>query len=178
MAKFPNEIWTGLTRTRHDLDSTTPPDHSDWMALLGEIQAMQRYILNLSGSMEAMPNITESIKETEEKIQDLLGKLKRLAPPVDLQAELVGLQRRVVEIDVREDHDRLRSGFKKLFLRTRNMEKAYKDLKEDVYYQLEVLTNSVRNQLQKLRQDMETRHESLQEQIKELQDVLVNPELD
>lgn len=178
MAKFPKEVWNGLTRTRHDLDSTTPPDHEDWMALIGEIQEMQKYILNLSGSMEAMPNASESIREVDDKIQGLLAKLKRLAPPADLQTELVGLQRRVEEIDVRADHDRLRSGFKKLFLRTRNMEKAYKELKEDVYYQLEVLTNSVRNQLQKLRQDMEARHESLQEQIKELQDVLVNPELD
>lgn len=111
MAKFPKEVWNGLTRTRHDLDSTTPPDHEDWMALIGEIQEMQRYILNLSGSMEAMPNASESIREVDDKIQGLLAKLKRLAPPADLQTELVGLQRRVEEIDVRADHDRLRSGF-------------------------------------------------------------------
>lgn len=178
MAKFPKVIWDGKSASRKDLDVVKGPDHKDWMALIGEVQAMQRYILNLSGSLEAMPNVAEAITDAKGKVDGLLNELKRLAPPADLTKEVSELRRQLEEIDVREEHGRLKQGVKKLFLRLRAMEKAYKDLRKDVYYQLEVLTNSTRNQVNELRRAMEARHKNLEEQVKELQDVLANPELD
>jgi uncharacterized phage infection (PIP) family protein YhgE len=178
MTKFPKAIWDGKSASRKDLDVVKGPDHKDWMALIGEVQSMQRYILNLSGSLEAMPNVSEAITDAKEKVDGLLNELKRLAPPADLTKEVTNLWKQIGEIDVREEHVRLKNGVKKLFLRLRAMEKAYKDLRENVYYQLEVLTNNTRNQISDLRRAMEARYANLEEQVKELQDVLANPELD
>jgi uncharacterized phage infection (PIP) family protein YhgE len=178
MTKFPKAIWDGKSASRKDLDTVKGPDHKDWMAMLAELQAMQRYILNLSGSLEAMPNVSEAITEAKLKVDGLLNELNRLAPPADLTQEVSDLRRQLEEIDVREEHGRLKNGVKKLFLRLRAMEKAYKDLRENVYYQLEVLTNSTRNQISELQRALEARYGNLEEQVRELQDVLANPELD
>jgi len=178
MTNFPKQIWDGHSASRKDLDSVKGPDHKDWLTLIGEVQSMQRYILNLSGNMETMPNVTEAITDAKMRIDGLLSKLACLAPPVDLIKEVNQLRKQLIEIDVREEHDRLKRGVKKLFLRLRAMEKAYKELRENVYYQLEVLTNNTRNQINELWRVMEARYSNLEEQVKELQDVLANPELD
>ena len=177
MPKFPKSIWDGRTATRIDLDAVRPPDHNDWVVLLGEIQSMQGYILSLAGNMEAMPDLNKEIMEAETKLNVLLEELARLAPPADLHGLVADLQRELTEVDVRVEHERLKNGVKKLFLRTRFLEKAYKDLKETVYYQLEVLANSTRNQMADLERKNETRHQALREDIAELQDILQNPDL-
>lgn len=177
MAHFPKEIWDGRTPTRPDLDSVRPPDHLDWVVLLGELQGMQRYILNLAGNMESMPHLDGAIKEAEAKLNGLLEELQRLAPPVDLHALVADLQRELEEVDVRVEHERLKNGVKKLFLRTRYLERAYKELKEGVYHQLEVLANSFRNQLVEADRRNETRYQAMRADIAELQDILQNPDL-
>ena len=177
MAHFPKEIWDGRTATRPDLGAVRPPDHTDWIVLMGELQTMQRYILNLAGNKEAMPDLNGAIIEAEAKLEGLLKELQRLAPPADLHSIVADLQREVKDIDVRVEHERLKNGVKKLFLRTRHLERTYKEMKETVYHQLEVLANSFRNQLAAADRKSETRYLALRADIAELQDILQNPDL-
>jgi len=177
MPHFPKSIWDGRTATRNDLDAVRPPDHTDWVVLLGELRSMQGYILSLAGNMEAMPDLNKEITEAKTKLNVLLAELERLAPPADLHGLVADLQRELEDVDVRVEHERLKSGVKKLFLRTRFLEKAYKDLKETVYYQLEVLANSTRNQIADLERKNEARHQAVRNDIAELQDILQNPDL-
>lgn len=177
MPNFPESIWDGRTATRTDLDAVRPPDHTDWVMLLGELQSMQGYILSLSGNMEAMPDLNKEITAAKAKLSVLLEELERLAPPADLHGLVADLQRELEEVDVRVEHERLKNGVKKLFLRTRFLEKAYKDLKENVFYQLEVLANSTRNQLSDLDRRNEARYKAMREDIAELQDILQNPDI-
>ena len=177
MPHFPKSIWDGRTATRKNLDAVCPPDHADWVMLLGEFQSMQGYILNLAGNMESMPDLNKSIMEAEDRLRMLLNELKRLAPPADLRGLVANLQRQVEEIDVRVEHERLKNGVKKLFLRTRHLERAYKELKEVVYHQLEVLANSFRNQLIDVERKYEARYQAMRQDVAELQDILQTPDL-
>lgn len=177
MSNFPKSIWDGRTATRTDLDAVRPPDHTDWVALIGELQAMQGYILSLAGNMESMPDLNGIIKEADDKLSILLAELERLAPPADLHGLVADLQREVEEVDVRKEHERLKSGVKKLFLRMRYMERAYKELKEGVYHQLEILANSFRNQLAAAERKHEERYLAMRNDIAELQDILQTPDL-
>lgn len=178
MAVFPQKVWDGRTRIRPDLSVVQPPTHGDWLAMLAELQAVQEYILNLSGSTDAMPNIGEAIKDVNTRIKDLDKELDRLSPPADLNQEVAQMRKELLEMDVRKEHARLKNGVKKLFLRTQVLEKGYKDFKAEVQHQLQVLTNSVRNQFAKVAQGITTRQDELQEQIRELQDVLERPDLE
>jgi len=177
MAKFPREVWDGTTPRRLSLDAVTAPDHSDWMALTRELQATQRYILNLSGSLEAMPNFDKLFKEAAARINSLFSELELLTPPADLQGDIAAMQQKLENLDTRTEHERLKNGVKKLFLRSRAFEAAFKTLKKDVYHQLSVLTHSYRNQFTKLEESTRERTDKLQLQIAELQDVLEIPEL-
>lgn len=177
MAKFPKEIWDGKTARRPTLDSVSPPDHGDWLALVAELVEIQRYILNLSGNIESMPDINKLIQKSEDKLKELVSKIERLSPPVDLCTQVEELQSLIKELDVREDHKRLRSGLRKLFLRTTTIERGYRELKTDVYHQLEILANSFRNQLATMKREVDGRYATLEEQVKELQDILQSPDL-
>ena len=178
MAHFPNSIWDGRTATRIDLDAVRPPDHQDWIVLLDELQAVQGYILSLAGNMASMPNLNGEIKEADERLTKLLSELQRLAPPADLHKIVADMQRTVEEIDVRVEHERLKSGVKQLFLRMRHVERTYKDMKREVFHELEVMKNSFRNQLAEANRKSESRFQALKADIAELQDILQNPNLD
>ncbi|MHA1287051.1 MAG: hypothetical protein ACTSPB_06550 [Candidatus Thorarchaeota archaeon] len=178
MASFPKAVWDGLSTSRKNLDDVKSPDYKDWLAMLDELQAMQSYILNLTGSLESMPNLAEDLSKAQIKVDKFVEELGRLSPPADLYKEVTKLRRQLEEIDTRQEHERLKNGVRKLFLRTRHLEKAYKELKKDMLYQIEVLMNSVRNQFQQLQRKVKEQHKVLQSQISELQDVLQNPELD
>ena len=177
MPQFPKSIWDGRSPTRKDLDAVYPPDHTDWIALLSELQSMQGYILSLAGNMASMPDLPKEITEADAKLTKLLKELARLAPPADLHALVAELQRQMEKIDVREEHERLKTGVKKLFLRTRHLERAYKELKEVVYHQLEVLANSFRNQLAEMERKNTERFKAMQHDVAELQDILQTPDL-
>jgi DNA repair exonuclease SbcCD ATPase subunit len=178
MAQFPRKIWNGLSSSRESLDIVKSPDHSDWAALLEELQAVQRYILNLTNSIDVMPNVAQDIHSAKKQIDALEKDLSRLTSPKDLQRDLDELKVAVKDADVKNEHDRLKRGVKKLFLRTEALIKAHKKLKNEVKHTLDVLANSVRVNMASLRKDMEERTNKLGEQIKELQDVLEIPELD
>ncbi|KPK55005.1 MAG: hypothetical protein AMS22_05120 [Thiotrichales bacterium SG8_50] len=178
MANFPQKIWDGRSKSRLDLDNVKGPDHADWMAMLDELQATQSYILNLTDSTEAMPNVAKEIHEAKDKVKGLVKNLEQLSPPANLQKDVDELRAAIEEADVKGEHDRLKRGVKKLFLRTQSLIDAYKKLKTETEHTLEVLSNSMRVNLTKLRRDMEARCDHLAEQVKELQDVLESPELD
>lgn len=178
MANFPAKVWDGRTNARPDLTVVQPPTHGDWLAMVAELQAAQEYLLNLSGNMDTMPNVGEAIKDAAAKIKVLDRELTRLSPPADLNREVVGMQEKLLEMDIRREHARLKRGVKRLFLRTQVLEKCYKDFKAEVQQQLQILTNSVRNQFTKVAQGITVRQDELQEQIMELQDVLDSPNID
>lgn len=178
MTNFPQQIWDGKSSSRESLDNVKGPDHADWMAMLDELQATQSYILNLTGSMDAMPNLAQDIHDAKLQL-DLLGEeLIDLTVPEDLQRDLDELKAAVREADVKNEHDRLKRGVQKLFLRTEALIKVHKKLRSEITHAIEVLANSARVNMAALRKDMEDRHNQLAEQVRELQDVLENPELD
>ena len=178
MAVFPKRVWNGCTNARPDLSVVQRPTHGDWLSMVAELQATQEYILSLSGNMDIMPNVGETIKDVDTKIKVLDRELARLSPPADLNREVAEMREELLEMDIRREHARLKRGVKRLFLRTQVLEKGYKDLKAEVQHQLQVLTNSVRNQFNRVAQGMTVRQDELQEQIRELQDVLDSPDID
>ncbi len=178
MAVFPLKVWDGRTNARPDLTVVQPPTHGDWLAMVAELQAAQEYILNLAGNMDVMPDIGVAIRDVDNKIKVLDYELAQLLPPDDLNQEVAEMREKLLEMDIRREHKRLKRGVKRLFLRTQVLEKGYKDFKAEVQQQLQILTNSVRNQFTKVARGMTIKQDELQEQIKELQDVLDSPDID
>jgi len=178
MASFPEKVWDGITAARPDLRVTQPPTYGDWLAMLAELQAIQRYILSLSDNMATMPNIKETIEDMVLRIEDLNKELSELDPPADLHKEMAEVRKELDDLDIRHEHTQLKNGVKRLFLRTKVLETSYKDFKAEVQRQLQILTNNVHNQFTKVARSMVKRQDELQEQIRELQDVLERPDLD
>jgi hypothetical protein len=177
MANFPQRIWDGRSSTRQTLDCVKGPDQADWTALLGELQAMQRYILNLTGSMDAMPNLASDINNVRIKIKTLGDNLSQLTPPKDLQKDMDDLRHAVEEADVKNEHNRLKRSVQKLYVRTKALIDAYEKHKAKTEHTLKILENNVRVNMTQLRVDMEDRTDKLSDQVKELQDLVTNPEL-
>jgi DNA repair exonuclease SbcCD ATPase subunit len=177
MTDFPQKIWDGRSNSRQNLDCVKSPDQADWTALLDELQAMQGYILNLTDSMDTMPNLAREINNARVKIKTLGDSLSRLTPPADLQKDIDDLRQAVEEADIKNEHNRLKRSVQKLYVRTKALIQAYEEYKKKTEYRLEVLANSIRVNMTQLRADMEERTNKLEEQVKELQDLITNPEL-
>jgi phosphoenolpyruvate carboxylase len=173
---FPHQIWTGQTRNRPDLGTVKAPDHGDWVSLCSELVSIQEYILSLSDNMEVMPNLKDELENATNQVSNLLSKIDKLSIP-EIQKNLNELNLLISEIDTRESHQRLKNGVKKLFLRTKKLETAYTDLKNNTNYEMQVFTNNFRNALAKLSSEVHTQLKRMQDQIAELQDVLETPDL-
>jgi hypothetical protein len=174
-SKFPDEIYTGITDARPDLAVETAPTHNDWRLMLHELEAMQRYILNLAGNIKDMPNLDESISDAATQVREMLVTLDKLAPPADLYEGVRKAERAVRDLE--EDQANLRSGVKKLLLRTRTIEAQFKKLQETVAEQLDVIENNVRNQLVEYEKKMRADNLKLQKQINELHEALTDTDI-
>lgn len=178
MAKFPLEIWDGTTSTRPDLTAVQHPAHGDWIIILSELRATQRYLLSLAGNVETMPNLGKSIKSVEELIDELKTRVTQITPPDELHQEVAGLRRQLEEIDIRASHGRLKRATKKILLHTRLSEEVYKKLEAMVLHEVEIIKCSTRNQLADFSREMLKNQEMFQKQIRELQNTLLDSDID
>lgn len=169
-SKFPDEIYVGITDARPDLAVVLAPTHNDWRLMLHELEAVQRYVLNLAGNIKDMPNLDESISDATAQVREMLVKLDELAPPADLHKDVRVMQRELM--DINENQDNLRSGVKKLLLRTRTVEALFRKLQETIAEQIDVIKNNVRNQLAEYEKTMRAENLRLQKQIDELHEAL------
>jgi predicted nucleic acid-binding Zn-ribbon protein len=143
--------------------------------MLHELVAIQEYILNLSSNIEDMPNLSETIGGATAQVREMLVTLDELAPPAELKEDVRGLQRELADLGANQDN--LRSGVKKLLLRTRTVEALFQKLKETVDEQIEVTRNSVRNQLAEYEKLMRADNLKLQKQIDELHEALTSTDI-
>jgi len=174
-SQFPGEIYTGITDARPDLAVVKAPTHNDWRLMLHELEAIQRYVLNLAGNIEDMPNLNESISDATAQVREMLVKLDELAPPANLYEDVKKADRAVRDLE--EDQANLRSGVKKLLLRTRTVEAHFKKLQDTVNEQIDVIKNNVRNQLAESEKTMRAENLRLQKQIDELHDALTGSDI-
>jgi predicted nucleic acid-binding Zn-ribbon protein len=174
-SKFPNEIYNGITDARPDLAVVQAPTHNDWRLMLHEVEAMQRYILNLAGNIKDMPNLDESISDATAQVREMLAKLADLSPPPDVQEGLAALAEKLTNLA--DSHVNVKRGVKKLLLRTKTVEDLYKKLEEEVDQQLEIIRNQVRNQLAAHAKKTEMSLRNLQKQIDELHDTLTDTDI-
>lgn len=175
MPTFPDAVWDGITDGRPDLDVVTAPSHNDWRLMLHELVAIQKYILNLSSNIEDMPNLGETIGGATAQVREMLVTLDELSPPAELKQDVRGLQRKLS--DLNENQDNLRSGVKKLLLRTRTVEALFKKLEVTMAEQVEVIKHNVRNQLAAYEKLMRADNLKLQKQIDELHDALTGTDI-
>jgi len=172
---FPNGIWNGITDARPDLAVVKPPTHNDWRLMLHELEAIQRYVLNLADNIDKMPNINEEIKDATAKVEKMQATLERVSPPWQLEGAVRGIRERLDTL--LESHSKVKRGVKRLLLRTRTVEDLYKKLEEEVAQQFEVIRNQVRNQLASHSKETKARVEALQKQIEELHDALTDTDI-
>jgi predicted nucleic acid-binding Zn-ribbon protein len=175
MSTFPNKIWDGVTDSRPDLQVVAAPSHNDWRLMLHELVAIQEYILNLTNNIEDMPNLGETISDATAQVREMLVTLDELAPPAELKEDVRRLQREL--LDLGENQANLRSGVKKLLLRTRTVEALFKKHQETVTEQVDVIKCGVRNQLAEYEKKMRGDQLKLQIQIDELHDALTSTDI-
>ncbi len=178
MAKFPLEIWDGTTSMRRDLTTVQHPSHGDWITILGELRATQRYLLGLAGNMEVMPNLGKSIKNVEELIDGLKTRITQITPPDELHQEVAEMRHQLEEVDIRPSHGRLKRAIKKILLHTRLSEEVYRKLEAMVLHEVEIIKCSTRNQLADFSREMLKNQEIFQKQIRELQNTLLDSDID
>lgn len=172
---FPIGIWDGTTDGRPDLAVVQSPTHHDWRRMLHELEAVQRYVLNLSGNAVAMPSLGEDIAKAAEKVENMLDVLSELTPPVEMEAEVKQLHTELVGLQ--RSHVRITSSVKKLLIRMRTAVESFKKLETEVATQIEAIRHSVRNQLASHARQMEVKQHSLQKQIDELHEALTDTDI-
>jgi DNA repair ATPase RecN len=99
MSNFPEKIWDGCSPSRSNLTDVQPPGYNDWCTIIAELQATQRYLLNLVDNLETMPNLNRAIKDGENSIASCLIKIKKLTPPPELKKDIEETKKRVDKLE-------------------------------------------------------------------------------
>ena len=90
------KIWNGTSSTRPDSLVRKGPDGEDWRTIIKELQATQRFLVNLAGNASDIPSLIEEVKALHKQILTLQIATCQLTVPEDVKA-------RVNEIDVKID---------------------------------------------------------------------------
>lgn len=99
MINFPEKIWDGRSATRSNLTDICAPGHEDWCTITREMQATQRYLLDLTDTLETMPNLKQAIEDGRSNIAAYLRKVKDMALPADLKKDVEAVKERIDKLD-------------------------------------------------------------------------------
>lgn len=101
MSSFPKQVWDGKSPSRSDLAAEFPPTYQDWMTLVREVQAMQEYLLAVTGNIQAMPNLDAALADCSAKLAKVDELIEQRTPPEDLKRELISQAKLIAESDCR-----------------------------------------------------------------------------
>ena len=90
------DIWNGTSSTRPDPLVRKSPDGEDWKTIVKELQATQKFLMNLVGNASSMPDLITEIEALHKQILMLQISAAKLIVPEDVKA-------RVDEIDAKID---------------------------------------------------------------------------
>jgi len=79
------KIWDGTTDSRKDLSSVKNPDHSDYCALVTQIQQLQMTLNNSLENIATLPNLQSLFADIESKIKTFKQEIAALVPPENLK---------------------------------------------------------------------------------------------
>jgi len=99
MTRFPEKIWDGCSVSRPNLTDVYAPGYDDWCAIVGELQAVQRYLLDLTDNLETMPNLKKAIEDGRSNIAAYLRKVKDMTLPADLKKDVATTKERINELE-------------------------------------------------------------------------------
>ena len=177
MPQFPERVWDGKSPTRTDLSASKNPDASDWQALSGELQAAQNYLLLLASNMHALPNLPAALEEVECQLTNLKLKADELSVPDDVVKEVADLRRQIAKYDLRESHNNLRSSVKRLFIRLKQLDTAFKAYRDETTKSSAEFQAQVRNQLVRVERQAGQRIQALEAKVAELQEFIETPDI-
>ena len=95
MSNFPEKVWDGCSSSRPNLMDTCAPGHNDWCAIVTELQATQRYLLDLADNLKTMPNLRKAIKNGEDNVASFLTKVEKMALPIEFERDITEIRKRV-----------------------------------------------------------------------------------
>jgi len=99
MINFPEKIWDGRSAARSNLTDICAPGYEDWCTITRELQATQRYLLDLTDTLETMPNLKQLIEDGRSNIAAYLRKVKDMTLPADLKRDVKAVEKRIDKLD-------------------------------------------------------------------------------
>lgn len=80
-------VWDGVEHTHRNPSDEFPPTFRDYQVIVAELQSTQQAILDLSGSIIAMPSLQGDLKEA----RDMLGALQERIVGVEVPDQLISM---------------------------------------------------------------------------------------
>lgn len=92
------EVWNGASPTRPDPLVRKGPDGVDWKTITAELQATQRFLVNLAVNAEEMPDLIEEIESKQKQLSDIGSRLSKLTPPDDVIERVDSMEEAMAEL--------------------------------------------------------------------------------
>jgi DNA anti-recombination protein RmuC len=167
---FPNTIWNGESATRQDAALFRAPDEADYQAIVGELRAVQEYVLNLANNLKAMPDLPARINEVDSRTADLLAELENVNA-VDLQASLAELKADV-ENHVKEKNDILFRLVNTVRQRLQAVEKLVESFTTETDAKVDAIDQKVSRRLDRLESETRQKLDTYEDRITRLFGIL------
>jgi len=172
MSSFPNKIWDGCTQTRPDLDTTSAPDYTDWVAIVHEIQAMEEYILSLAGNIEVMPDLRKKTEAASLCVTHLISQIGKVKPPENLIKRLKVLEAKIADMaskgEIDKNHRKVAALQKQVFGLHREIRQSDTAVRDE----MDSFKNEVRNKINALQLETHKKLKVVTDRLVEISEML------
>lgn len=141
------QVWDGLCQGRKALHEARAPGHKEYIALVTQIQEIQRYIVSTVSNLDIMPNLEEMLNQAAVQMTELDTNIKAVTPPKDLNDVIGTLTTLVKETDCRQDLSTLKKQFEILKREAKTVSISADAAKEAAKTAIQAMDNRYRNQL-------------------------------
>jgi hypothetical protein len=141
------EIWNGTHGNRKTLTQATAPRHDDYVAIVGQIANIQKFMNSMSGNAEVMPDIKGQVLAAQAKLEEVKALISDITPPADLVIKVDAISQRLDEIDVRQRLDGVDKIIEANTKSVGSVESAMDSLEELLTRKMAALENKTRNDL-------------------------------
>lgn len=164
---FPEKIFNGRHAGRESLSNVRAPNHSDYMILVHEIQAVQEYLLNLTQNTKIMPELANELSLAKTQLVNLQCAIQEITPPDELLGRLEKLETQVQTIDVRKQIAMARCDIETQRTVLASIQLEVLKIRDSIGQEVTGFQNRMYNMFQNLQKETLDRIEKLEEGMKQ-----------
>lgn len=159
------DIWNGLTPNRQDLGTAKAAGYEDYLVIVQKIQELQTFVLNWTDNIELMPNLKESLHESQDKINQIQELIAKISLPQDVKSTLENISQFVEDVDQRIEVNQLRRDLEILREQVARNQIEVLELQGSFATEVKGFQNKVWGLLEKLQKETSVKIAILEEKV-------------